>query len=269
LFYVGPTGVFMSTNQGDNWSAAGLSTTDVRCITAINDTLFVGTNGAGIYKSIDWGANWIPINNGLGGSTNFRAIESKGNILFAGGQIGTGVYRSTDFGANWTLLGGGLASGSYRGFASNSQLIVAGSFGAGVFYSTDNGNNWTAINTGLTDLTIFDLELNDNYIIAATNTQGVFRFALSNLNLSTDISDFDVKNAISLFPNPTTHQINVKSDCKIIGTAYTIYDNLGKAILSGFINYENTIIEMGNLTGGIYALSIGENKKQVFKIIKQ
>jgi hypothetical protein len=26
---------------------------------------------------------------------------------------------------------------------------------------------------------------------------------------------------------------------------------------------------MGNLTGGIYALSIGENKKQVFKIIKQ
>jgi len=269
LFYVGPTGVFMSTNQGDNWSAAGLSTTDVRCITAINDTLFVGTNGAGIYKSIDWGANWIPINNGLGGSTNFRAIESKGNILFAGGQIGTGVYRSTDFGANWTLLGGGLASGSYRGFASNSQLIVAGSFGAGVFYSTDNGNNWTAINTGLTDLTIFDLELNDNYIIAATNAQGVFRFALSNLNLSTDISDFDVKNAISLFPNPTTHQINVKSDCKIIGTAYTIYDNLGKAILSGFINYENTIIEMGNLTGGIYALSIGENKKQVFKIIKQ
>jgi hypothetical protein len=80
LFYVGPTGVFMSTNQGDNWSAAGLSTTDVRCITAIDDTLFVGTNGAGIYKSIDWGANWIPINNGLGGSTNFRAIESKGNI---------------------------------------------------------------------------------------------------------------------------------------------------------------------------------------------
>ena len=120
LFYVGPTGVFMSTDQGDNWRAAGLSATDVRCITAINDTLFVGTNGAGIYKSIDWGVNWIQINNGLGGSKNFRAIESKGNTLFTGGPIGTGVYRSTDFGDNWTLLGGGLASVSYRGFASNS-----------------------------------------------------------------------------------------------------------------------------------------------------
>jgi hypothetical protein len=267
LFYVGPTGVFMSTDQGDNWNSAGLSTTDVRCITAINDTLFVGTNGAGIYKSIDWGANWIPINNGLGASTNFRAIESKGNILFAGGQIGTGVYRSTDFGANWTLLGGGLAPGSYRGFASNSQLIVAGSFGAGVFYSTDNGNNWTVINIGLTDLTIFDLELNDNYIIAATNTQGVFRFALSNLNLSTDISDFDVKNAISLFPNPTSNLINLKVDYRLIGTAYTLIDNLGKVVLHGKITSENTIIELNNLERGIYLLNL--ETKQVFKVIKQ
>ncbi len=269
LFYVGPTGVFISTDQGDNWSTAGLSTTDVRCITAINDTLFVGTNGSGIYKSINWGASWTAINNGLGGSTNFRAIESKGNTLFAGGQIGTGVYRSIDYGANWTLLGGGLVSGSYRGFASNSQLIVAGSFGSGVFYSTDNGDNWTTINTGLTDLTIFDLELNDNYIIAATNTQGVFRFALSNLNLSTSISDFDVKNAISIFPNPTTNQINVKVDYNIIGAAYTLYSNLGIAVFSGTINNENTLIEMKNLPGGIYMLSVGNSSKQIFKVIKQ
>jgi hypothetical protein len=116
-------------------------------------------------------------------------MEAKGTTLFAGGQIGTGVFRSTDLGANWTLLGGGLSSGSYRGFASNNQIIVAGSFGAGVFYSTDNGDTWTTINSGLTDLTIFDLEINDGYIVAATNTNGVFRFALSNLHLCPQ--DFD------------------------------------------------------------------------------
>ena len=110
-------------------------------------------------------------------------MEAKGTTLFAGGQIGTGVFRSTDLGANWTLLGGGLSSGSYRGFASNNQIIVAGSFGAGVFYSKDNGDTWTTINSGLTDLTIFDLEINDGYIVAATNTNGVFRFPLSALAL--------------------------------------------------------------------------------------
>jgi hypothetical protein len=269
LFYVGPTGVFMSTDQGDNWSAAGLSTTDVRSIAAINDTLFVGTNGAGIYKSVDFGANWFAINNGLNGALNFRAMESKGNTLFAGGPTGTGVFRSLDFGANWTLLSGGLAPGSYRGFASNTQIIAAGSFGSGVFYSTDNGDNWTTINTGLTDLTIFDLELNDNFIIAATNTQGVFRFPLSNLNLSTGIHDIDTKRVISLFPNPTTNQINLKADYKLIGTAYTVYDNLGKSVFSGIIDNENTAIEMENLPGGIYMLSIGDNMKQIYKMIKQ
>ncbi len=269
LFYVGPTGVFISTDQGDNWSAAGLSATDVRSIAAINDTLFVGTNGAGIYKSVDFGANWVAINNGLNGALNFRAIESKGNTLFAGGPIGTGVFRSLDFGANWTLLGGGLASGSYRGFASNSQLIVAGSFGSGVFYSTDNGDNWTTINTGLTDLTIFDLELNDNFIVAATNTQGVFRFPLSNLNLSTGISDFDNKNDISLFPNPTTNQINVNTNLELIGSVYSVYDCIGKSVLTGKLTSEKTIIGLGNLVEGIYFLKVGENQKQTFKIIKE
>jgi len=268
LFYVGPTGVFMSTDQGDNWNAAGLSTTDVRCITAINDTLFVGTNGAGIYKSIDWGANWVPINNGLGGSTNFRAIESQGDILFAGGQIGTGVYRSKDFGANWTLLGGGLASGSYRGFASNSQLIIAGSFGAGVFYSTDNGNNWTAINSGLTDLTIFDLELNDNYIIAATNTQGVFRFPLSSLNLSTEIQDIDTKSTISIFPNPAANEINISVNLELLASVYNVYDCSGKTMLTGKIDSEKTILELDHLEEGIYFLIVGEYHQRKFIIIK-
>jgi hypothetical protein len=268
LFYVGPTGVFMSTDQGDNWKSAGLSTTDVRSIAAINDTLFVGTNGAGIYKSVDFGANWVAINNGLSGALNFRAMESKGNTLFAGGPTGTGVFRSLDFGANWTLLGGGLASGSYRGFASNSQLIVAGSFGLGVFYSTDNGDNWTTINTGLTDLRIFDLELNDKYIIAATDTQGVFRFPLSGLNLPTGISDYDFKNAISIFPNPTTNQLNIKVNAKIFGMPFKVFDNAGKVVFSDIINKENTLIEMGNFPTGIYMLSIGISSNQIFKLIK-
>jgi len=270
LFVVGPTGVFKSSDNADNWSAAGLSTTDIRSIAAINDTLFVGTNGAGIYKSVDWGVNWVSVNNGLGSATNFRAIESKGNTLFAAGPTGTGVFRSLDFGSNWILLsGGGLASGSYRGFASNSQLIVARSFGGGVFYSTDNGDNWTVINSGLTDLTIFDLELNDSYIIAATNTQGVFRFALSNLNLSTGIDDI-IKNTIAIYPNPTTNQINIKTDTKLLGSIYFVYDNTGKSILSGRVDSENTVVKLGNLSGGIYLLRIGDtNFNQTFKVIKE
>ncbi len=178
LFVVGPGGVFRSDNQGDLWTAAGLAGIDTRCITAIDSTLFAGTNSSGIYKSTNWGATWTAINTGLT-STTFRAIEAKGTTLFAGGQVGTGVFRSTDLGANWTLLGGGLPTSSYRGFASSGSLIVAGSFSAGAFYSRNNGATWTAINTGLTDLQLFDVAIHGDMLLAATNTQGVFRFPMS------------------------------------------------------------------------------------------
>jgi len=275
LFVVGPTGVFKSTDNADNWSTAGLSATDIRSIAAINDTLFVGTNGAGIYKSVDWGVNWVSINNGLGSATNFRALESKGNTLFAAGPIGTGVFRSLDFGSNWILLSGGLAAGSYRGFASNSQLIVAGSFGGGVFYSTDNGDNWTVINSGLTDLTIFDLELNDSYIIAATNTQGVFRFALSNLNLPTGIDDI-IKNTIAIYPNPSSDVFNISFNQAIAGkTTVHVMNFVGQLVESvelGEIEGGKTIsIDARKWAKGTYVLQLAnhDNASNGIKIVKK
>lgn len=184
LIVVTPTGIFRSQNDGDTWESAGLVGTDVRCVTSIDSTLFVGTNGApsGVYKSIDYGASWTAANTGLN-TTAVRAIERKGRSLFAAGGVGTGVYRSTDLGASWTLLStnAGLPTASYRGFASDDFFIFAGAFGGGVYYSTDNGDSWTAINSGLLDLRIFDLELNDSMLVAATDTRGVFRYALAKL----------------------------------------------------------------------------------------
>jgi hypothetical protein len=214
LIHVSPFGVSLSNNQGDNWISAGLGGYDVRCITNIEDTLFVGTNGDGLFKSIDWGNNWIPINNGSS-SSNFRAIESKGDILFAGGQNGTGVFRSSNFGASWELLSNGIASSSFRGFAINSSLVVAGSTGAGVFYSLDEGDSWNAINDGLPDLTIFDLAINGNYIIAATHSSGVFRFELSNI-ISTVNGDLNGDNLVNVLDVIATVNLVLNGEFNIL-----------------------------------------------------
>ncbi|HRP61572.1 MAG TPA: T9SS type A sorting domain-containing protein, partial [Vicingus sp.] len=74
-------------------------------------------------------------------------------------------------------------------------------------------------------------------------------------------------NEFSVYPNPTSKQITLKANHQLIGAIYTIYDNMGKTVISGQINAIQTVIELGNLSGGIYLFSVGENK-QSFKVIK-
>jgi hypothetical protein len=92
------------------------------------------------------------------------------------------------------------------------------------------------------------------------------------LDLSLDftgIEDNSQSALFSVFPNPAQSLINIKVDSKLIGSVYTIYDNTGRAVLSGKLNSKDTTIELNNLSGGIYMLSVGENMKQTFKVIKE
>jgi hypothetical protein len=61
----------------------------------------------------------------------------------------------------------------------------------------------------------------------------------------------------------------VKANTKLLGMAFSIYDNAGKVVLSGKITSENTIIELGNLSVGNYVFSLTDNMKQTFKVIKR
>ena len=71
-----------------------------------------------------------------------------------------------------------------------------------------------------------------------------------------------------VFPNPAQSVINIKVESKLIGESYKVIDNAGRVILTGIINSENTLIDLGNISGGIYMFSVGINMKQTFKIIK-
>ncbi|MCX6146500.1 MAG: SBBP repeat-containing protein [Candidatus Kapabacteria bacterium] len=84
----------------------------------------------------------------------------------------------------------------------------------------------------------------------------------------TGVDESSNSDIFSVFPNPAQSLINVKADIKLLGSSYVVYDNTGKTILKGIITSEDTIIELGNLSGGIYFFSVGENLKQSFKVIK-
>jgi Concanavalin A-like lectin/glucanases superfamily/Secretion system C-terminal sorting domain len=83
------------------------------------------------------------------------------------------------------------------------------------------------------------------------------------------INETATNNLFTVYPNPAKSQINVKVDATLIGASYAIYDNIGKVILTGKINAENTVIELGSLSGGIYLFNIGDNLKQMFTVVKE
>lgn len=73
---------------------------------------------------------------------------------------------------------------------------------------------------------------------------------------------------ISIWPNPADSQITVKSGPKLSGSVYTICNQIGKVVSTGKLTDENTIIEIQDLSDGIYLFSIGDNIKHTFKVLK-
>jgi hypothetical protein len=101
---------------------------------------------------------------------------------------------------------------------------------------------------------------------SCTDTSNV---AVLTVNNSVGVNETIQDNFFTVFPNPAQGFINVQVDTKLIGELYSIFDNTGRVVLTGKLNSENTTIELGNLSGGIYIFSVGDNLKQSFKIIKE
>lgn len=74
---------------------------------------------------------------------------------------------------------------------------------------------------------------------------------------------------IGVYPNPTNNILNIKVNSSLVGSDYTLSDNLGRILLFGKINSENSNIDITNLSNGFYNLIIGSDLKQVMKVIKK
>ena len=63
------------------------------------------------------------------------------------------------------------------------------------------------------------------------------------------------------YPNPTTNQITIKVDNQLLGSVYTIYDTIGKSVLNGKISSELNVIDLGNLSNGVYIIEVASEGK--------
>ncbi len=154
-------GVLKSTDGGVSFSLTGLTSTGVEAlaIDPINpNTLYAATRGfysepkgfRGLFKSIDGGASWSAINNGID------------HLI------------GTDPGRSWPPT---IARASLVIDPDNPSTLYVSLPGSGVFKSGDGGANWAPFNDGLTNLDVRVLAMapgKPNTLYAATSG-GVFK----------------------------------------------------------------------------------------------
>jgi photosystem II stability/assembly factor-like uncharacterized protein len=154
--------VYESRNAGISWIDIGFSVpvetlpllgyvdglaTNVELDPIFEDTIYVGTNGYGVYKTINAGKDWTRMNQGLNtpfikGPGALRVHPRYPATLFASTQAG-GIYKSTNGADTWHRV----TTGERFTFGmaidpSAPSRIVAGCAGNSLLVTNDEGKSW-------------------------------------------------------------------------------------------------------------------------------
>ncbi len=147
--------IWESPDSGKTWmtilSEAQVGSVLMSALFVNNRTIFVGTEGNGVYRSTNNGTDWVSADSGMSPGTYnmvwaFGAIGD--TVLAASGNLG--VFRSENGGLTWTEADSGLpGKGTYSisAFATIGSTIFA-SMSQGIYKSSDYGSHWTNIAGG-------------------------------------------------------------------------------------------------------------------------
>ncbi len=157
--------IYESWNSGITWTDIGFPVpvetlphlgyvdglaTNVELDPLSDNTIYVGTNGYGVYKTINGGKDWTRMNQGLNtpfikGPGALRVHPRYPSTLFASTQAG-GIYKSTNGASTWQHV----TTGERFTFGMaidpvNPSRVVAGCGGNSLLITNDEGKNWQEI----------------------------------------------------------------------------------------------------------------------------
>jgi hypothetical protein len=176
------SGVFVTTNNGNNWSLSLNIPNDVWALANNGSYVYMGcSNGLGI--TTNNGANWY--DGGLGHW--IYSLTADGSNVFAGCAYFSydpgGLFVSTNYGTNWSRTP--HPDAEVNGIAINGNYIYSAAGGGqnlvvGVFVSSNFGISWseTHPNSG----TFLSFAINGNYIFAGGS--GVYISTNNGINWS-------------------------------------------------------------------------------------
>ena len=160
-------GILRSTDGGSSWniSADGLSGSAAWIAPVISHPTSPGvfyTAREKVFKSTNWGANWVPISSGTSGVIREMSVcRSNPSVMYvSSGQL---IFKSVDGGSTFLSTTTGLQNRTISSVhihpdSANVVLLTYSGFGTGKVYKTTNGGSvWNNISGVLPDSPVNDL----------------------------------------------------------------------------------------------------------------
>ena len=171
--------LYRTTNNGLNWDSVNYMNiyrlTEVKSFNS--GFTFVGTSYDGVWRSSDFGNNWIGFWYPDSSNRFVSSLEKNSNDIWCSFSYGTS-YRTTNNGNDWEEKSTGLSSSTiYEIFRTSSGNILTGT-NAGIHLSTDGGINWERVSVDYKTVRTFTESSNGvilayGYRIYKSTNQGV------------------------------------------------------------------------------------------------
>lgn len=308
LYYAGQNILYKTTNaenvttaiNASNWQNLGVLpinqnirsfATSPGVYNASTSYLLIGGQNGGVFRLDDphnaTAANTAVNITPAGASTAAGSIVSGLAIHPTNPDIAIAVYanygitsiyitsNATSATPTWTLVEQNLSAHSVRSAAIaevGAQTIYFVGTARGLYSNADpENNNWEIEGQnemGLAVISSLDYRPADNKLIIGTHGNGMFESTVEN-TLSVN-SYSELKNKISIYPNPAQSEINFKSNNVNFSenTNYSIIDVTGKVVVTGVIIDKK--VDVSRLNSGLYFVNINANGiKQTLKFIKK
>ena len=178
-------GIFVSDNNGNYWTQSNRGLEDhnetslftdsarfIRALAVKNDTVFAGTDGAGVFFSSRSKISWIAADSGLtGDGSRVQSLIVAGNKILAG--TNAGVFATNNNGKAWTRID--------TPFSHVTAMVISGNNiycttpDSGVFMSADQGVTWQDISCDISTDSLDCIAVAGGTIFAGSAFNGLFR----------------------------------------------------------------------------------------------
>ncbi|MBS1552478.1 MAG: T9SS type A sorting domain-containing protein [Bacteroidetes bacterium] len=283
-FYFAPSngsgiGVYKSTNDGANFSlisAYNNSAINQPCDLIVmwdsSNVLYMGDDGADIFKSTNYGFNWVQVKPGSSSEvpSMCNSVFDK-SICYATTWSSSQVFKTSNYGDSWNITSNNSGSGWGSDLCrEDPTLVLTGNYGSQAYLTTNGGANFFNVNTGLGGAGAGIMVPERGYMLNM-QTSSLYKLKIT-YTILTNVNENTVSymkpegyELSQNYPNPFNPSTNIKFSLPDAGNiSLKVYDQLGKEVSSlaeGFRNAGTYEINFNaaNLSSGIFFYKLVTN----------